>query len=493
MYGFLFVMLEFAMLASTGLLVMPFPANIVPKYTRKSSETLENSNAIEAILSHKSLTSYQQKSLPLKDCIVIALKRNPDLLANFNLIQQNEWNLISARRQWFPTLNLGSSTIYGGQKSFQSIRYASKKQAIYNSYQQSLPSLSLSWYFLNPIVQPNINSNLAQLKAQRFTYDYIARGLILQVQTAYINVQSSQLLIKAYRDIYYNNKKQVDYLTAQLAKGMIDLGALEQSKTTLYQQLASLVQFQQQFLSQSSTLAQLLGYTDNTIIVASDPLISKEKWVLSLEESIENARRSREEIKAYLQTADSYRWNARQLLNTYYPSFYINYTAGGTYQSGCLNVKNPSGCPNIPSTNDQSNNSLNLGLTWLFDGGLNAATANSNKSAASANENYAINAETEAVQQVKTSYALYKNNSEALELASKQLLSAQITSHVTSERFRVGIGDVTTLVQAQQLLSSATQTRVQTLQQYNLAIAQLYRYSALLPIVSYNNMIDILN
>ena len=75
MYGFLFVMLEFAMLASTGLLVMPSHANIVPKYTRKSSETLENSNAIEAILSHKSLTSYQQKSLPLKDCIVIALKR----------------------------------------------------------------------------------------------------------------------------------------------------------------------------------------------------------------------------------------------------------------------------------------------------------------------------------------------------------------------------------------------------------------------------------
>ena len=479
-------------MAAASALIANSPAKIAPIYTHKPSEALSNSGTIEKVLSHNNFESYQPKSLTMKNCIVIAIKRNPALLANYNLIQQNEWNLISARRQWFPTLNLGS-TIYGGQTSFQSLHKTNKTQAIYNSYQQSLPSLNLSWYFLNPTIQPNIDSKLALLRAQRFTYDYIARGLILQVQTAYINVQSSQQLIKAYRDIYYNNKKQVDYLTAQLAKGMIDIGALEQSKTTMYQQLASLVQYQQQLVSQASTLAQLLGYIDNTIILASDPLNSKEQWLVSLEETIENARRSREEIKAYLQTADSYRWNARTLLNSYLPSFYINYIASGNYQSGCLNEKNPSSCPNTPSTNNQLNNSLNLGITWLFDGGQNAASANSSKSAATANENFAKNAETQAVQEVKTSYALYKNNDLALKLASKQLLSAQITSHVTSERFRVGIGDVTTLVQAQQLLSSAVQTRVQTLQQYNLAIAQLYRYSALFPLMSTIEILEAVN
>jgi outer membrane protein TolC len=43
------------------------------------------------------------------------------------------------------------------------------------------------------------------------------------------------------------------------------------------------------------------------------------------------------------------------------------------------------------------------------------------------------------------------------------------------------VGDITTVVQAQQLLSSAVQTEVQALQQFNIAIAQLNRYAAMLP------------
>jgi outer membrane protein TolC len=445
----------------------------------------------ESVLLQKSLDSYNSKVLSLQECLKIALKNNPQLISNFNLIQQSEWNLVSSRRQWFPTFNF-NSTLYGAQQSLQkslinsggsTSTFLNSGQA-YNAYQQSLPAINLSWYFINPTIQPSINSALAKLKSQRFTYDYIARGLVLQVQTAYINVQAAQSLINAYRKIYYTNKQQVDYLNAQLSKGMIDLGALQQAKTQMYQQLAILIQYQQQLASQASLLAQLLGYTDKLLILPSQPLDSHDQWDLPLGDTIENARLFREEIKAYLQTADSFRWNARQLLNTYLPSFYLGSTATGSYQAGCLNVFSINQCPNIPSTNSMVSTSVNVGITWQFDGGLNAATANANKAAEESNKNLALNAETLAVQQVKTSFAQYENYKLAVKVANKQLSSAELSAKVSAERFRVGVGDITTLVQSQQLLSSAVQTQVQALQQYNIAIAQLYRYSAQLPPVT---------
>jgi outer membrane protein len=452
-----------------------------------NSEVLAHS-IIDQVLQNTSKISELSKRMTLQDCISEAIKNNPQLIANYNLIQQDEWDLISARRQWMPTLNL-NSTIYGFQKSLEksdinssgtTSTFLSSGQ-VFNSYQQSLPSLGITWTFFDPTIVPNINSQLSLLKSQRFTYDYISRGLVLQVQTAYINVQASQELVNAYTDIYRSNKQQVDYLAAQLSKGMIDIGSLEQSKTTMYEQLAILIQYQQALVTEASILAQLLGYSDKTLILASDPLDADSLWRLTLEESIENALSAREEIKSYLQTAESYRWNARELLNSYLPSFYLGYNADLSFESGCLNASSSGSCPRVPSTNKTISQSLNIGITWTFDGGQNAASANSSRATARANENLARNAETQAVQEVKAAYAQYLNYKLAVQLSRKQLASARTTTIASSERFRVGIGDITTVVQSQQLLSSAVQTQVQALQQYNLAIAQLYRYSAILP------------
>ena len=109
------------------------------------------------------------------------------------------------------------------------------------------------------------------------------------------------------------------------------------------------------------------------------------------------------------------------------------------------------------------------------------ANANANKKAAEANIDYAKNEETLVAQQIKDSFSQYKAYDVAIGLAERQLASAKLNSDVSAERFRVGIGDITTVVQAQQLLSSAVQAEVQALQQFNLAIAQLNRYAAILP------------
>lgn len=453
-----------------------------------SSLRTSGDKLIDKTLRDEALSQTRVEILSLDECIQKGIKNNFQVQANRKLVEQSEWNLIAARRQWYPSLSM-SSAIYGGYTSFQESLINSggststflSSGASYNAYEQFSPALSVTWYFANPAIPPSINSALAELKAQRFTYDYILRGIILQIQTAYINVQSSLRLVDAYKKIYASNKQQVDYLEAQLSKGMVDIGAVAQSKTTMYQQLASLVQYQQTLANQGIQLAQLIGYKDKTVIIPNVGLTRAREWEVSLEESISRAINAREEIKQYLQTADSYKWQARQLLSSYVPALYLTYNGSINETSGCLNVSSKQFCPNTPSTNNTWSNSISLGVTWNIDGGQNMANANANKKAADANVKLAENQETLVAQQIKSAFSQYKIYGVGIDLAERQLKSATLNSDVSAERLRVGVGDITTVVQAQQLLSSAVQTEVQALQQFNIAIAQLNRYAAMLP------------
>ena len=455
---------------------------------RAEIETLDGKQLIQKTLNDESLVQAKPRRMSLEECIKLGIKNNYQIQANKKLVEQSEWNLIASRREWYPSVSL-SSAIYGGYTSFQesliqsdgvTSTFLTSGQS-YNAYEQFSPGVGVTWYFANPTVIPAINSSLALVKAQRFTYDYIVRGIILDVQTAYINVQGSQQLVEAYKKIYESNKEQVNYLEAQLKKGMVDIGAVAQSKTTMYQQLASLVTFQQTLAQQGNQLAQLIGYKDSTIVLATETLKRDKEWKPDLGESIKRGLEAREEIKEYLETADSYRWQARELINSYLPSLYITYSGSISEIQGCLNVDSKNNCPSTPSTNNTWSNSVSLGVSWNFDGGQNMANANANKKAAEANIDYAKNEETLVAQQIKDSFSQYKAYDVAIGLAERQLASAKLNSDVSAERFRVGIGDITTVVQAQQLLSSAVQAEVQALQQFNLAIAQLNRYSAILP------------
>ena len=449
------------------------------------SNAIEDSNLelISRAQAYKNRLSSNIEVLSLKDCIEKAINNNPEIVSNFNLIKSLEWSVIAKRRNWLPTFNL-NSTAYGNATSelYKSDKATSTDNSTTTNYIYTKPSLNVTWTFLRPSLPPSIDSEIALLKAQRFTYDYTVRGLILDVQTSYVNLQADLALINAYEQIYENNQKQVDYLTAQVDKGLATIGELAQSETTMYQQLGNLVTYQTNYLKEAANMAELIGLKNDTLIFP-DPNFSKiGTWKLSLSDSIANALEAREEIKKFLQTAESNRWSARSLIKKYLPSLYITLTSSYQGLSGCSSIAWGTGCVGDNKlTTNQIDGQVYLGLNWEFDGGVDAARANSLKATEESNLSLAENERTIVSKQVKTSFNQFLSSQIEIDLARKQLEQARLNLKVSRERLIVGIGDLTTVVQAQQLLASAVVAQVSAIQQYNLSVAQLYRAAAIFP------------
>ena len=75
------------------------------------------------------------RNVSLEEAIELGLRNNPDLVAAFRTIQQYEWQLIAAQRQWYPTLELSNGAPFVGLSANTYI------QRFYNS-QQELVTLS---------------------------------------------------------------------------------------------------------------------------------------------------------------------------------------------------------------------------------------------------------------------------------------------------------------------------------------------------------------
>jgi outer membrane protein TolC len=125
---------------------------------------------------------------------------------------------------------------------------------------------------------------------------------------------------------------------------------------------------------------------------------------------------------------------------------------------------------------------LGIGLSWqLFDGGIYAAQSSARKALAQQQLDQAQQTRLDISQQVKTAYAAYRNQRLAIETSSQAVQSALKAQAAALARYRVGIGDITTLVQATGLYGNALFNLSNAQMSYYTALASLYRYSAIWP------------
>ena len=155
------------------------------------------------------------QKVSLEEAIELGLRHNPDLVAAFRAIQQYEWQLIAAQRQWYPKLELSNGAPFVGLSANTYIQhfYNSQRELVMSSPGSALdapsqvkqftttavlqPGATASWSFIDPTRQPNINAASEALRQQKLLFDVSARNLILQIQTSYYSLQStvSSLLI----------------------------------------------------------------------------------------------------------------------------------------------------------------------------------------------------------------------------------------------------------------------------------------------------------
>jgi outer membrane protein TolC len=210
----------------------------------------------------------EQRATPvsLEQAVAQGIRANPQLQQAFAAIQQYEWQLIAAQRQWYPTLQLTNGTPFAGvqwQSFSQNYSFTSPTAPPSFSNNSQLfvfqPGVSINWNVIDPTRQPNINAAVESLRQQKLLFDVSARNLILDLQQSYYALQTSRQLIDSFRRIYAINQQQLTMLEAQRSIGLTTVLDVEATRSQLFAQLNQLVGYIRSYIDQAASLAAVMA------------------------------------------------------------------------------------------------------------------------------------------------------------------------------------------------------------------------------------------
>ena len=433
--------------------------------------------------------------ISLAAAVAAGLQNNPELIRTYSTIQQFEWELIAVKRQWYPTLQLQNGNPFVGvswntyvndkygasSKQLQELEQ-SRKQAYKSEKTVIQPGVIASWNFIDPTRQPNINAAESALAQQKYLFDVSARNLILDIEKFYFSLQSTQQLIDSFQQIYNINKDQLDILEAQKDIGMVTVLELEQTRSQLFLELNQLIFYIRNYINQAANLAQALALPRDQLAIPTDLAGLQGKWALSLDDTISVALKQREEILSSLAAAESAEWSAVAAIRSYLPVFSL-IASGNLYGwNGYESVFVPEDPGRSYSRNRDWSAAVGIGFNWsIFDGGVQAANSKAARAQSRQQRAQAASTEFQVVKQVRSSYGQLQTALVAVTSAEQAYRSAQLAQEASRARFAVGIGDITSVVQAIEQLSQSSRQRSEALLGYNNAISELYRYSATWP------------
>jgi len=422
----------------------------------------------------------------LQEAVEQSLLHNPVLAQSYSQIQQQQWSLIAVRRQWYPQLQAASAgaNLFGYRGNTTQNRNSNEAGfqpfSTYTNLVETSPAMQLSWTFFDPTRSPLINAASESLKAQQLLFDVSARDLVLETQLAYFALQEQQQLIAAYELILNSTTQLVERTEALFNAGSASISDVEQIRTQQLQNLSTLIDTYRQLVDAAARLAQTMAMPTGMLVLPQDKLALLGRWTLPEAETLKQAERMREEIKASLAQSSVSGWRATALLNTYWPSFSIQ--ASGSYDYINRADGNSTTAATINRETSQWNGAVSLGFTWsIFDGGINAAQAEANKAQARQFVDQASVQQLSVAREVERAYASYEASGLSLASTKEQLQSAQTAAEAVRERFNIGFSDMTSVVQTynQSLLAASAYAR--SITEFNSALASLYRYSARWP------------
>ena len=422
----------------------------------------------------------------LQEAVEQSLLHNPVLAQSYSQIQQQQWSLIAVRRQWYPQLQAGSASTnlfgYRGNTTqyLKSNEAGFQPNTSYRNLVETGPAMQLSWTFFDPTRSPSISAASESLKAQQLLFDVSARDLVLETQLAYFALQEQEQLIAAYELILNSTTQQVERTEALFNAGSVSISDVEQIRTQQLQNLGTVIDTYRQLVDAAARLAQAMAMPTGMMVLPQDKLALVGLWTLSEAETLKQAERLREEIKASLAQSSSSGWRATALFNTYWPSFSIQASGSSLYNNMTQGSSTTAATTNRETS--QWDGAVGLGFTWsIFDGGINAAQAEASKAEARQFVNQASLQQLSVAREVERAYASYEASALSLASTKEQLQSAQKAAEAVRERFNIGFADITSVVQTynQSLLAASAYAR--SITEFNSAVASLYRYSARWP------------
>ena len=465
------------------------------------SETNDKLDAIRKDYQNRS------KEFSLEEATNYAIANNSTLKAAYKSVQSKQWSAISDKRLWWPTVSgagpMGDVTRVPtlplvGQ------RYASKKGSTFNtsgvpsqplrSYTvlDSLsPAIQARWTFFNLSRGEKINSSTESAKAEELIFNMTARDIVLDVHRDYYKLYSILQYI-ADRDQDYS--KNVEQLVESEDKynsnrTLANLNAVQQNKSTLYNQLEDRIQQHISLIEAATALSSKMGLPLGTLIRPSRDFKLRPlgAWPMKLMETIEHALNHREEIKIASIRAKSSSHLATSLRYSYIPTVSLYGYAG---------YSNDSGINSQPGTQKKFGSYMygpeaNIGLkvNWHFDGTVAAAKAKSLDYQSKGFEAQAQSHRDNIEAQTATAFSKYTIAKMSLNTSASGLENALEARKTNMQLYKLNQISASSYSTTAAAVAAASRRYNKAVFNYNNSISELYRYTSIWP-TGISKMID---
>ena len=449
----------------------------------------------------------RSKEFTLEEATNYAIANNSTLKASYKSVQSKQWSAISDKRLWWPTVSgagpMGDITRVPtlplvGQ------RYASKKGGTYStstvpsqpirSYTvlDSLsPAIQARWTFFNMSRGEKINSSTEAAKAEELVFNMSARDIVLDVHRDYYKLYS---ILQYISDLEKDYTKNVEQLVESEDKynsdpSLANLNAVQQNKSTLYNQLEDRIQQHVSLIEAATALSSKMGLPLGTLIRPSKDFKLRPlgAWPMELMETIEHALNHREEIKIATVRAKSTSHLATSLRYSYIPTVSLYGYAG---------FSNDSGIDNKSGTQKEFGSYLygpeaNIGLkvNWQFDGTVAAAKAKSLDYQSKKFEAQAQSHRDNIEAQTATAYAKYTIAKMSLDTSASALENALEARKTNMELYKLNQISASSYSTTAAAVATASRRYNKALFNYNNSISNLYRYTSIWP-TGISQMID---
>lgn len=406
------------------------------------------------------------QALSLKQCIAIALKQQPQIKASLSLTEANKEVLTQVRSAWYPWL-----TAQGGytretnnyvfppalSKLFPSRAIGPESNTSYDYY---TAYVGFNWLLTN------FGQRLYAIKAQQevikssqYNEQITRADVVFNVTQGYYGLLAAQHLSDVAAKVLEESRKHLEQ-----AKGFFEVGRVSRidvstAETNYANAMVSMITAKNNVELAMVNLLNAMGLKDTDTINIVDTMTQTTVEV-DTQSAIQKAMDNRPELKSLHATIESIRASEKSTIASNMPSII---GAGGYSWAGYR----------TPLT---WNWSIGVGVQVPIFSGFNTYGKYEELKARQHNLEAQMDLLKQGiVLQVKQAVLNLQKVKDVIVAAKKSMDSAKLNLELAEERYTTGAGSIIELTDAETMFASASAVYIQSIYQYNIALAQLER------------------
>ncbi|HEY3398518.1 MAG TPA: TolC family protein [Armatimonadota bacterium] len=394
------------------------------------------------------------KALTLNDCVQIALRQSPTLAATADQIIQAQAGVTQARAALLPALSLNWDVIASKPlPSSNSTTFGSSGQRTTRDL-----FLQLSQTFYQGGLPEQIGAAQASATASRWALQDSRRLLVLSVAISYYNELAAAGLAEVAQRAVKTSTQHLDAANARIEAGTAARSDRFQFEVELQTALVAAIAANNQVKTSLNDLKLAMGLPAEAPVKLADAL-SRPALPTDTEDLKQQAYLHRTDVQRLVALRESARLNMKVSQIQAGPVL----TLSGTTDWGM-------------HTNDVTGDSwqVQAGVAMpIFDAGLTRSRVDSNRAALDQADQALRQAELSISHDLDTNYATAVQTNAGIDAANASVEAARVNLAAQQERYLAGVATVIDVTDAEQSLRSAEANQVQSLYNYNTALAAL--------------------